>query len=97
LNLSVIRDFRIREWATLQLRADAFSLTNTPHFANPGASCPAVATGPSAFLCTTGNPPTDTKSGDTGFGAITGTPSPGGFFGPDPGSRTLWLGASVKF
>ena len=97
LNLSVIRDFPIKEWATLQLRADAFSLTNTPHFANPNTSCPAIATGPSPFLCTTGNPPTTSTSGDNGFGVVTGTVQPGGFFGPDPGNRTIWLGASVRF
>jgi hypothetical protein len=94
LNLSVIRDFKIKEWATLQVRADAFSLTNTPHFANPNVSCPgnAAAADPttgSGGLCSTGT--------NNNFGVITGTAQPGGFFGPDPGNRTLWLGASVKF
>ena len=97
LNLSVIREFKIKEYVTLQLRADAFSLTNTPHFANPVTGCPAIANGTTAQLCTTGNPPTSAISGDTGFGAITSTAQPGGFFGPDPGNRTIWLGASVKF
>ena len=93
-NLSVIRQFNIKEWATLQLRADAISLTNTPHFANPNVSCPGDATtaGPAAGsggLCSTGT--------NNNFGVITGTAQPGGFFGPDPGSRVLSLGASVKF
>jgi hypothetical protein len=44
MNLSVLRDFKIKEKFTLQVRADAFSLTNTPHFANPNVSCPASAT-----------------------------------------------------
>jgi hypothetical protein len=35
MNLSVLRDFKINEKVTIQVRADAFSLTNTPHFANP--------------------------------------------------------------
>jgi hypothetical protein len=93
-DLSVVRDFKLREWATLQVRGDAFSLTNTPHFANPNASCPASATTPgpmggSGQLCNTGS--------NNNFGVITSTAQPGGFFGPDPGNRTLWLGASVKF
>ena len=41
-NLGLIRDFKLWEWGTFQIRADAFSLTNTPHFANPNVSCPAV-------------------------------------------------------
>ena len=31
------------------------------------------------------------------FGVITSTLSPGGFFGPDPGSRVVWLGAHLAF
>jgi hypothetical protein len=94
MNLSVQRDFKIKERVTLQVRADAFSLTNTPHFGNPGATCPASATtaGPvvgSGGLCNTGS--------NNNFGVITSTTSPGGFFGPDPGNRTIWYGASVKF
>lgn len=102
LNLSVAREFRLWERATLGIRADAFSLTNTPHFANPVASCPALATTPGPFggsgqLCTTGNPTNVPASGDNNFGAITGTAQPGGFFGPDAGNRTIWLGANVRF
>jgi hypothetical protein len=93
-NLGLIRDFRIKEWATFQIRADATSLTNTPHFANPNVSCPGSATAPgpvggSGGLCSTGT--------NNNFGVITSTAQPGGFFGPDPGSRVIWLGASVKF
>jgi hypothetical protein len=92
MNLSIRRDFKIKEKVTLAVRADAFSLTNTPHFANPAVACPSAATtvGPvpgSGQLCTTGS----------NFGVVTGTASPGGFFGPDPGNRTIWYGASVKF
>jgi hypothetical protein len=85
--LSVLRDFNIKEKATLEVRADAFSLTNTPHFANPGTSCPAGAGDIRALSCASG----------TSFGVITGTAQPGGFFGPDDGHRQLWLGATVKF
>ena len=94
MNLSIVRDFKIREYATLELRGDAFSLTNTPHFGNPGISCPgdAKTAGPvagSGQLCTTGS--------NNNFGVITGTASPGGYFGPDPGNRVVWLGATVRF
>jgi hypothetical protein len=92
MNLSIRRDFKIKERVTLAVRADAFSLTNTPHFANPAVACPSAATtvGPvagSGQLCNTGS----------NFGVVTGTASPGGFFGPDPGNRTIWYGANVKF
>jgi hypothetical protein len=91
-NLSIVRDFKIKELMTFQLRADAIGLTNTPHFANPNATCPSSATiadpnTGSGQLCSAAN----------NFGIITGTASPGGFFGPDSGSRVLWLGAMLKF
>lgn len=93
-NLSVVRDFNIRERVTLEVRGDAMGFTNTPHFANPQLSCPGDATTPgpvsgSGGLCSTGN--------NNNFGVITGTAQPGGFFGPDPGNRVLWLGAEVRF
>src|SRR6266702_1987118 len=101
MNLSVLRDFRIMEKATLEVRADAFGLTNTPHFNNPGTGCPAIATipgsGGSGQLCNTGANLADPTSADTGFGVVTSTAQPGGFFGPDGGNRTIWLGANVKF
>ncbi len=37
-NLSMFKDFRITERWILNVRADAFQLTNTPQFANPQAS-----------------------------------------------------------
>jgi hypothetical protein len=94
LNLSLAREFNLWEKARLGVRADAFSLTNTPHFANPNTTCPASATaaGPvagSGGLCSTGT--------NNNFGVVTGTAQPGGFFGPDAGNRTIWLGANVKF
>jgi hypothetical protein len=99
MNLSVVRDFNLRERATVQVRADAMGFTNTPHFNNPGTSCPAVANPASGVeqLCSTGNPSTNPASGDTGFGVITSVVQPGGFFGPDAGNRIVWLGASVRF
>jgi Carboxypeptidase regulatory-like domain/TonB dependent receptor len=94
-NLSVVRDFKIKEFATIRVRADAFGLTNTPHFANPGTTCPssgliADPTTGSGQNCATG-------SSSSTFGIITGTSSPGGFFGPDSGARQLWLGFAVLF
>jgi hypothetical protein len=87
MDLSLAREFKLTERFSLQLRADAFSLTNTPHFNNPNATCPGdPKTGGS---CATG--------ANSTFGAITSTLQPGGFFGPDPGNRTMWLGASVEF
>jgi hypothetical protein len=39
LDMSISRTFPIREQMSLQLELQAFSLTNTPHFANPNSSC----------------------------------------------------------
>jgi hypothetical protein len=93
-DLSVVRDFKVRELATLEIRADAMGLTNTPHFAAPNASCRSNATTPgpvttSGQLCNTG--------ANNNFGGITGFVEPGGFFGQEPGNRTIWLGATVNF
>lgn len=93
-NLSVLRDFNIEEKLTLTVRADATGFTNTPHFANPNVSCPgnAAVAGPvpgSGQLCNTGT--------NNNFAAITGGLQPGGYFGPDPGSRIVWLGATINF
>ncbi|HXS12782.1 MAG TPA: TonB-dependent receptor [Acidobacteriaceae bacterium] len=99
-NLSIVRDFKIKERMSLRVRGDAFGLTNTPHFANPNASCPASAT---VVDPTTGSGQNCSLIGSTlpgspnNFGIVTGTASPGGFFGPDSGARQLWLGASVMF
>lgn len=38
LDLSLFRAFRFSERWDMQFRAEAFNLTNTPHFANPGAN-----------------------------------------------------------
>jgi hypothetical protein len=35
---SIFKDFKIREHYTLQARFEAYNLTNTPNFANPGAT-----------------------------------------------------------
>ena len=92
MDLSVARNFKLTERFALQLRADAFSLTNTPHFANPNVGCSGDATQLKGPLSCVGNTGTNGT-----FGVITSTLSPGGFFGPDPGSRTLWLAARLTF
>ncbi len=94
-HLSVVRNFRIKEDLTLAVRASAINLTNTPHFANPNASCGSSATtaGPAAgsgALCSSAG------SGNN-FGSVSSGLQPGGFFGPDHGSRVVWLGANVTF
>ena len=94
MDLSILRDFKVREFATLEVRADAMGLTNTPHFNNPNANCTSDATTPgpvagSGQLCSTG--------ANNNFGVVTGFVEPGGFFGTEPGNRTIWVGAEVKF
>lgn len=94
MDLSLVRDFPIKEWATLELRGDAMGLTNTPHFGPPNTSCPSsgATAGPSAGsgqLCSTGT--------NNNFGIITGFIEPGGYFGTEPGNRTIFVSAKVKF
>jgi len=38
LNLGLIRNFKLTESLKLQFRAEAYSLTNTPNYGNPGAT-----------------------------------------------------------
>ena len=38
LDTSLFRNFKLTERFTLQFRGEAFGVTNTPHFANPGAN-----------------------------------------------------------
>jgi TonB dependent receptor len=45
VDLSVFRDFKIRERFTVQFRAEALNATNTPHFSNPQGSVTSPAFG----------------------------------------------------
>jgi hypothetical protein len=95
VDLSVSREFKLTERFGLQLRAEAFSLTNTPHFANPNTGCGGSSTvGQGCVAGAVGSVPAVSNNN---FGVITGTLQPGGFFGPDPGSRTIWLAARLTF
>lgn len=38
VDLSVFRDFKVRERLSMQIRAEALNVSNTPHFSNPGAN-----------------------------------------------------------
>jgi hypothetical protein len=42
LDMSLMRDFKLTERFTFQFEADAFGLTNTPHFNNPNANISAA-------------------------------------------------------
>jgi hypothetical protein len=44
LDLSIFRDFKITEAVKLQFRAEGFSITNTPHFSNPGTTVTTAST-----------------------------------------------------
>lgn len=93
-DLSVLRDFRLTERYTLEVRADAENVTNHPHFANPNATCPGSA---SVVGSIPGEGQTCSAGSANNFGAITGILTPGGFFGQDPGNRIMWLGANFQF
>ncbi len=87
MDMAISREFRLTERFKLQLRGEAFSLTNTPHFANPNSGCGgSSATGQNCGAVVGSN-----------FGVITSTLQPGGFFGPDAGNRTIWVAAKVIF
>jgi hypothetical protein len=60
MNLSLARQFKLTERFGLQVRADAMSFTNTPHFNNPNAT---VAGANFGIITSTLKPP-----GEGGFG-----------------------------
>jgi hypothetical protein len=88
MNLSLVRDFHFKQYATLEVRADVMGLTNTPHFANPNTSC--AGSSSTGQLC-------GAVTSSNNFGVITGFTEPGGYFGQEPGNRIIWLGTEVKF
>jgi hypothetical protein len=52
---SVFRNFKIREYLTFQFEANAYGLTNTPHFANPNADINSSSFGMVTGLASTAN------------------------------------------
>ncbi len=63
VDLSLFKDFPIKERATLQFRAETFNLFNTPNFANPHAHISSWS----------GTGPSDVPTSDGDFGVITAT------------------------
>lgn len=55
LDLSLFKDIRISESTSLQLRAEAFNISNTPSFQLPGARTAALTVGDAAFGRLTGS------------------------------------------
>lgn len=44
VDLSIFRDFKLREWMKLQFRAESYDITNTPPLASPGSDVNTPAT-----------------------------------------------------
>ncbi len=55
LDFSIFRSFRISERLKLQFRGEAFNLTNSPHFANPGASVANLSLNPDGSVKSLGS------------------------------------------
>ena len=55
MDASLFRDFHPREWIAFQIRAEAFNVTNTPHFANPGATASDLVLNPDGTVKSLGS------------------------------------------
>lgn len=87
MDLSIFRDFKISEHFTFQFRAEAFGLTNTPRFQNPGngtANCTSGAGTPCVVTNST-------------FGYITGTLGTSGSNSSTDGTRNIWFAGKLVF
>ncbi len=79
---NIFRDFRITERFHVQARAEAFNLTNTPHFANPGANVSNMSLNPDGSIKSLG-----------GFSQITSTTPMGRLIDP----RYFRFGLRLQF
>src|SRR4051794_18468782 len=66
VDFSIFRTFRLAERLNLQFRGEAFNLTNSPHFANPGASVANLSLNPDGSVKSLGS--YTIISGTTGVG-----------------------------
>jgi hypothetical protein len=82
LDFAIAREFVVHEDLRLQFRAEAFNLTNTPTFANPGNSV-------ACYDASSGVATTLTTCGGTGGPGGPGGPPPGGGGPPPGGGGTL--------
>ena len=71
LDANIFRDFKITERFHVQARAEAFNLTNTPHFSNPGTNVSAMSLNPDGTVKSLG-----------GFSQITSTNALGRLIDP---------------
>jgi len=82
LNASLFKTFKVVERVNLQVRAEAFQITNTPQFANP--------------TCGTGIPCNASITSGT-FGYVTSTVGSGSGVNGTGGGRAFQLGVKLFF
>ena len=70
LDFSIYRTFRLAPGMTLQFRAEAFNLTNTPHFANPSANVSNLQLNADGSIRNLGGFSTITSTANTGRDGI---------------------------
>jgi len=84
LDAGLVREFQIKERWHLQFRADAFNISNTPHFSNPNGNVSAMVLNPNGTIKSLG-----------GYTTISSTI--GGFGREGIDQRILQLGARIRF
>ena len=84
LDAGLVREFAVAERWRIQLRADAFNATNTPHFSNPNANVANLVLNPDGSIKSLG-----------GYTTITSTNGGTGREGID--ERMLRLGLRIRF
>jgi hypothetical protein len=81
-DLSLFRNFRLRERVKMEFKAEAFNFTNTPKFSNPGSNVASMALNPDGSIRSLGN-----------FSSVTGTLT--GL--ANPSERQLRFGLRMSF